>query len=95
MLTPAEVERISLLARLSFSADEVQVMARELTQVLGYVDQLARLDLSGVEPMAHAVDLANVFAADELGTSLPREKALANAPAHDGQCYRVPAVLGE
>ena len=95
MLTPAEVERISLLARLSLTSDEVEVMARELTQVLAYFDQLAKLDLSGVEPMAHAVDVANVFAEDELAPSLPREAALANAPARDGECYRVPAVLGE
>jgi aspartyl-tRNA(Asn)/glutamyl-tRNA(Gln) amidotransferase subunit C len=95
MLTPAEVERISLLARLSLSPDELDVMARELTQVLSYVDQLAQLDLSGVEPMAHAVGVANVFAADEIAPSLPRDQALANAPAQDGECYRVPAVLGE
>ncbi|MEX0587073.1 MAG: Asp-tRNA(Asn)/Glu-tRNA(Gln) amidotransferase subunit GatC [Pirellulales bacterium] len=95
MLTPAEVERISLLARLSLNPGELEAMARELTQILSYVDQLAQLDLAGVEPMAHAIDVANVFADDEVAPSLPREQALANAPAHDGECYLVPAVLGE
>ena len=45
--------------------------------------------------MAHALDVSNVFAADELRPSLPREEALANAPHHDREFYLVPAVLGE
>jgi aspartyl-tRNA(Asn)/glutamyl-tRNA(Gln) amidotransferase subunit C len=45
--------------------------------------------------MAHAMELRNVFAADELRASLPRAEALANAPKKDSECYRVPAVLGE
>jgi aspartyl-tRNA(Asn)/glutamyl-tRNA(Gln) amidotransferase subunit C len=45
--------------------------------------------------MAHALDVANVFADDLVRPSLPREKALANAPHQDGQFYLVPAVLGE
>jgi aspartyl-tRNA(Asn)/glutamyl-tRNA(Gln) amidotransferase subunit C len=45
--------------------------------------------------MAHAMELRNVFAADELRPSLPRAEALANAPKKDGECYRVPAVMGE
>jgi aspartyl-tRNA(Asn)/glutamyl-tRNA(Gln) amidotransferase subunit C len=45
--------------------------------------------------MAHAVDVSNVFRNDEVGESLPREQALANAPLHDAECYLVPAVLGE
>ena len=46
-------------------------------------------------PMAHAVEVSNVFAADELRPSLPREEALKNAPHHDREFYLVPAVLGE
>jgi aspartyl-tRNA(Asn)/glutamyl-tRNA(Gln) amidotransferase subunit C len=45
--------------------------------------------------MAHAVELHNVFADDVVRPSLPRSEALANAPKHDGECFRVPAVLGE
>jgi aspartyl-tRNA(Asn)/glutamyl-tRNA(Gln) amidotransferase subunit C len=45
--------------------------------------------------MAHAIDLHNVLAADQLQASLERELALANAPKHDDECYRVPAVLGD
>ena len=45
--------------------------------------------------MAHAVELTNVMAADTLHPSLPRDEALQNAPKHDHECYRVPAVLGD
>jgi aspartyl-tRNA(Asn)/glutamyl-tRNA(Gln) amidotransferase subunit C len=56
---------------------------------------LTELDTDGVEPMAHAVELSNVFRDDVVRPSLSREEALANAPHHDGECYLVPAVLGE
>ena len=49
----------------------------------------------GVEPMAHAVEVTNVFAEDRVEPSLPREAALANAPRHNDRGYLVPAVLGE
>ena len=94
-LTRADVEKVSLLARLELSDAEVDAMTSQLGQVLGYVEQLSALDTDGVEPMAHALDVANVLADDLLQPSLPRESALANAPHHDDECYLVPAVLGE
>ncbi len=60
-----------------------------------YVQQLGELDTEHVAPMAHAMDLSNVFADDQVQPSLDREQALANAPKRDSQCYRVPAVLGD
>jgi aspartyl-tRNA(Asn)/glutamyl-tRNA(Gln) amidotransferase subunit C len=94
-LTPQEVERVALLARLALSESEVAQMTRQLGQILTYIDQLNELDTEGVEPMAHAIELSNVLAADEVRASLPRDEALANAPKRDDECYRVPAVLGE
>ena len=70
-------------------------MTGQLAQIVGYVDQLAEVDTEGVEPMAHAVETANVFADDRVEPSLPREQALANAPRHNDRGYLVPAVLGE
>ena len=64
-------------------------------QIVDYVHQLAELDTDAVEPMAHAVELSNVFADDTLAESLPRDEALANAPRRDDECYLVPAVLGD
>lgn len=94
-LTREQVLKVSLLARLQLSEAELETMTTQLGQIVGYVDQLRELDTSGVTPMAHALDVSNVFVADELRPSLPREAALANAPHHDGECYLVPAVLGE
>lgn len=94
-LTRADVEKVSLLARLRLSDGELEAMTRELGQVLSYVEQLAELPTDDVVPMAHAVDVANVLFDDVPRPSLPREEALANAPSRDEECYRVPAVLGE
>jgi aspartyl-tRNA(Asn)/glutamyl-tRNA(Gln) amidotransferase subunit C len=94
-LTRAEVEKVALLARLRLSDAELETMTGQLTQIVGYVDLLAEVDTEGVEPMAHAVEVTNVFAADVVRPSLPRELALATAPRHNDRGYLVPAVLGD
>jgi aspartyl-tRNA(Asn)/glutamyl-tRNA(Gln) amidotransferase subunit C len=94
-LTRADVEKVALLARLDLSDAELDAMTTQLGAILAYVEQLGELDTDSVAPMAHAVEVTNVFAADELRDSLPRDAALANAPHHDGEFYRVPAVLGD
>jgi aspartyl-tRNA(Asn)/glutamyl-tRNA(Gln) amidotransferase subunit C len=94
-ITRADVENVSLLARLQLSDAEIDRLAGELASIVGYVDQLAQVNTDGVEPMAHAVELHNVFADDEVEPSLPRESALANAPRHNDRGYLVPPVLGD
>ena len=90
-----EVRKVALLARLALTEEEVDTFTEQLGGVLDYMGLLAELDTEGVEPMAHAVELTNVFRDDMVTVSLDREAALANAPHHDAECYRVPAVLGE
>ena len=94
-LSKADVEKVSQLARLKLTGDELATMTRQLDQVVQYFQQLQELDTSDVQPMAHAGDLVNVFADDVLRASLPRDAALANAPKRDDACYLVPAVLGD
>jgi len=94
-LTRQEVEKVSLLARLLLSDGELDKMTAQLGQILAYFEQLNELDTSNVEPMAHAVEISNVFADDDVQPSLDRDDALSNAPKRDEECYRVPAVLGE
>jgi aspartyl-tRNA(Asn)/glutamyl-tRNA(Gln) amidotransferase subunit C len=94
-LTRADVEKVALLARLRLSDAELETMTGQLAQIVGYVDLLSEVDTEGVEPMAHAVEVTNVFASDEVQPSLPRDTALATAPRHNGRGYLVPAVLGE
>ena len=93
-LTRADVEKVSLLARLKLTADELETMTAQLGQIVGYVEQLSELDTENVEPLAHALEVVNVFRADDPRPSLERSEALANAPSSDGECYLVPAVLG-
>lgn len=94
-LTSSDVEKVSLLARLELSPVELDEMTTQLGRIVQFVEQLSELNTDDVEPLAHALDLANVFASDECRPSLDREKALANAPKQDGECYCVPAVLGD
>jgi aspartyl-tRNA(Asn)/glutamyl-tRNA(Gln) amidotransferase subunit C len=90
-----DIEKVALLARLQLTEDEISKMTAELAQIVGYVDQLSEVNTDGIEPMAHAIELSNVFRDDVVVESLPRDAALANAPHHDDQGYLVPAVLGE
>ncbi len=94
-ISRAEVEKVSLLARLQLSDDELDRMTRQMGDILGYIDLLSELNTEAVEPMAHAIDVSNVFRDDAVRPSLNREAVLANAPRHDGECFLVPAVLGE
>ena len=94
-ITRQDVEKVALLARLQLTDAELETLTEQLGQIVGYVDQLAEVDTSSVEPMAHAIELTNVFKDDVVGPSLPREEALANAPHQDERGYLVPAVLGE
>lgn len=94
-LSRQDVEKVSLLGRLSLSPEELDRMTAQLGAVVGYVEQLQELDVTNVEPMAHAVPTSNVFRPDELRPSFDRAAMLSNAPNADGECYLVPAVLGE
>ena len=94
-LTRAEVEKVSLLARLKLTDAELDSMTAQMSAVVSYIEQLNEVDTTDVEPMAHAVEVTNVFRNDAARESLTREAALSNAPKSDGEYYLVPAVLGE
>lgn len=94
-LSREDVQKVSLLARLRLSDDELDLMTTQLGQIVEYVEQLSELDTDDIQPMAHAVEIHDVFADDEAAPSLDRERVLANAPKRDDECYRVPAVLGD
>ena len=101
-LSRQEVEKISLLARLQLCADELERMTVQMGQIVAYVESLAELNTDNVEPMAHALDVANVFAADELRReSGPRRRAGQRAAPRfgvlpgSGRAGRVTVVRGE
>ncbi|MEZ6047832.1 MAG: Asp-tRNA(Asn)/Glu-tRNA(Gln) amidotransferase subunit GatC [Planctomycetaceae bacterium] len=92
-LTQADVTKVATLSRLALSEEESAQMLQHLGQILGYFEILQEVDTENVEPMAHAIELHNVFREDEILESLPREEALANAPKTDGKYFLVPQIL--
>lgn len=93
-ISKQDIFRIASLARLAVHESEIEALSQQLSSIVALVDQLATVDTQGVEPMVHAFELHNVLAADQVQPSLPREEALKNAPSNDGECFRVPPVLG-
>ncbi len=93
ILDAEKVRKVAVLARLKLSDAEVADYVTKLGNVLKYVDTLNEVDTEGVEPMVHAVELSNVFRADEVQPSLPRAAALQNAPKTDGTFFLVPQIL--
>jgi aspartyl-tRNA(Asn)/glutamyl-tRNA(Gln) amidotransferase subunit C len=90
-----DVRRISHLARLKPSDDEVRLFAGQLSDILAYVDQLNEVDTTDVPPTAHALALHNVLRDDEPRPSLEPDAALANAPQRDDNFFAVPKVLDQ
>lgn len=88
-----EVAKVAILARLRIAPDELPRFTDQLNAIVGFVAQLGELDTSNVEPLAHGVEVRNVFRDDVRGPSLPREAALANAPKRNAESFLVPAVL--
>ncbi|MGB2875939.1 MAG: Asp-tRNA(Asn)/Glu-tRNA(Gln) amidotransferase subunit GatC [Gaiellaceae bacterium] len=87
-----EVLHVAWLARLELSEEELERFAEQLNAILEAVGKVSELDLQGIEPTAHPLDLANVWAEDEPRPSLSVEEALANAPDREGDSFRVPAA---
>jgi aspartyl-tRNA(Asn)/glutamyl-tRNA(Gln) amidotransferase subunit C len=97
-LSANEVRWVAHLARLELTDAELETLTRQLSAIVGYVDQLRQVNTDGVEPLAHALEVHNVFREDEPAPSLTVDEALANAPdrrtdAEGRQYYGVPAVL--
>jgi aspartyl-tRNA(Asn)/glutamyl-tRNA(Gln) amidotransferase subunit C len=86
-----QVLHVARLARLELSEEDVERMAGELSNILEHVERISSLDLDGVEPTTHVVELENVLRADEPRPSLPRETALEQAPDPADGAFRVPS----
>lgn len=92
-ITAEVVKKISALANISLTEAEAGKFRGQLEEIVSYVDKLARLDTSGVDPTSHAAETSNVFRKDEPAPSLPREKALAPAPDRHGGYFKVPGII--
>lgn len=88
-----EVRHVANLARLDLPDAEEARMTEQMNSILGYMDKLNELDTAEVPATTHAIELQNVFRADETVPSLDRELALSNAPQNDGVSFIVPKVI--
>jgi aspartyl-tRNA(Asn)/glutamyl-tRNA(Gln) amidotransferase subunit C len=86
-----QVLHVARLARLALSEDEIERMAGELSGILEHVERMNELDLGGVEPTSHVVELENVLRPDEARPSWPRERVLEAAPDPADGAFRVPS----
>ena len=89
------VRHVARLSRIELTEQELEVFSRQLASILEHFDKLQELDTANVEPMAHAVELSNVFGEDEQGLSLATDEALANAPDRHEDLFKVPKVIGD
>jgi len=95
MSQPADlnIDRIAELSRLALTPEEKARFSAQLGSVLGHIEQLAKVDVTGIEPTAHAFPLYNVWAADIAQPGLAVADALRNAPAQRDNMMLVPKVV--
>ena len=90
-----DVKHIAKLARLELSDKEINYFAAQLGQILEYIDQLKEVDTSNVEPTSHVLSMQNIFHEDIVKPSLKQEAVLKNAPAVEGELFKVPRIIKE
>ena len=93
-ITPDQVQHVAKLARLALPPDRLQKLGGQLESILEYVAKIQSVDVSGIEPMAHALPIKNIFRDDTIGPSLTVEQVLSNAPDADAPFFKVPKVIG-
>jgi len=92
-LEASQVEKIAHLARLGIDSDDVPDYARNLSAILAFVEQLNRVDTTGVEPLAHPLEATQRLRSDVVTEPDEREKFLRNAPLTEAGLYLVPRVI--
>jgi len=89
------VERVAHLSRLELDEKELELYCAQLALILSYIDKLNEIDTSKTQPTSHALStLKNVFRTDILKASISSDEALLNAPAKDGDLFKVPPIIG-
>ena len=93
MITKEDVKYIAALARLHVAEDKLEGLTKNLTDIVGYVEQLQKLDLKDIKPTSHAVPLTDALRQDIVKPSLSNEKALSIAPEAKDGYFKVPLVI--
>jgi len=87
------VKNIAFLARIKVPASEREGLARELSRIIGWVEQLSEVDTTGIEPMTSVAEMSLCRRPDEVTDGNCRERVLANAPEVEAGCFAVPKVV--
>ena len=90
-----QVRKVAKLARLDLTEQEIGEFTDQLISILGYVEKMNELDTAEVQPLAHCLEVSNVFREDVVKESLGTDKTLANAPERDGEFFKVPKILDD
>ena len=93
-ISRVQVEHVARLAHLALGEEELERLGGQLDAILEAVGKVSELDLAGVEPTSHPLDLVNVWREDEPRPSLSPDEALANAPETEGGFFKVPPTSG-
>ena len=88
-----DIEKVARLARLELTEEERRTFGNQLEQVLTHMEQLNRLDTTGVEPTSHAIPIHNAFREDETRPSFPREEVLGIGPEEEDEHFKVPRII--
>jgi len=88
-----DIKYVAHLARLALTPEEEKKIGEQLGSVLGYIEKLKEVDVTGVEPTAHAFPLVNVMRPDEVRPSMSTQDALRNAPAQANGLFIVPKIV--
>lgn len=92
MITLKDVEHVAKLARLELSEEEKEKFSKQLGDILKYVEQMNKVDTTGVEPMSHAIPIVNVMREDKVVSEQTKDELMANAPSKEDGCFRVPKI---
>ena len=88
-----DIEKVARLARLELSEEEKKIFGNHLDQILTHMEQLNRIDTTGVEPTFHAVSIENAFRQDETRSSFPQKEVLDISPDQEGGHFKVPRII--
>jgi len=92
-LSEKDVQYVAKLARLEITETEVEKYTKQLGNILGYIEEMGKLDTANVEPLTHPLDMKNVFREDILIPSLTQQEVLSNGPEVQSGHFKVPRIM--
>lgn len=93
-ITKEEIAHVANLARLNLDEDSIELFAKQVRDILAYMEKLNHLNTDGVPSTSHAISITNAFREDEIGPAISPEAALSNAPEIENEMFVVPRVIG-